>query len=63
MSVEIGKNSSKLPELACSETVLGVSLPENQTAEGRRQAVARPLARPCLGVAGDFANELAARIG
>lgn len=63
MSVEFGKNSSELPELACSEIVLGVSLPEDQTAESRRQAVARPLARPCFGVSGDFANELAARIG
>jgi len=42
---------------------VGGSLPENQTAEGLRQALGRPLARPCVGVAGDLANELAARIG
>jgi hypothetical protein len=63
MSIEVGQNSSEVPKAMDSELVSGVTLPENRPEEIRRQAVARVLARPSLGVAGDFANELAARIG
>jgi hypothetical protein len=63
MSIEVGLNSNEMLEAMDSERVSGATLPENRPEEIRRQAVARVLARPSLGVAGDFANELAARIG
>lgn len=61
MSIEDGKNNTDIPEQ--TDAVVDVSLPEMQPVEFRRHAVARPLGRPALGVAGEFANELAARIG
>lgn len=63
MFIEVDKNGAGIPEAMGAEHVSGSTLPETRPEEVRQQALARVLARPSLGVAGDFANELAARIG